>query len=692
MYIKILSLAGIKNKDRRKNLKQLRNIKKKVGSLLLAMAMIVTSVPVLSHEVYAEDNELPGNTQFATVDKLKSFNTNDNDGTINPAKVYFGSDNQQWWIAGSQQKNGLTLFAASPLATQQKFATDQNNKTYDTQWNCTYPNTVPTSVYSNHYGASPLRTTLQDLENSYFTSSEKNLMNDTTIFTNDTKNNSVYSTTNKLYLAYGIYDSNKYKYIMVGTNSEDSLSNGLHIDSNYWGNRGKFWLRAPYVSNSNIALIAFPSDFVRLNLVDYGHAVVPAFELKLSSVIFASAAPAASSDGQLTTEDTDGNGAFTLRYSTNTLGSAQVSYGKSKVILSNVPSGTYLIAQNSNGAYAKRITDGMTSVSASDMGLDSFKNCKVWLETADTTNRMTYATLATEKQEIAVNISAGTGLSITSSNGVQEVAPNTPITDITVKADNGYYLPDDYKYSIQGLNGLTVTNFAQNGFTISGTPTDDVNIKLPVATVSPKADTPAFDTTQTANSITVVVTNYQASYGTIQYRLDNSQNWISVNESEFTISELVANNRYKVSVRFSGQGIYQMSDEKTVDISTAPATYEITIPMTVSADNSENMISINATREFDLGYNGKVNVKIKNTSAMTDGVLSLTRENGSNEIITSVLLVGGKQFTDLSKNVATFSNKDDKAIPFVFKKPTNTNILAGTYKGTIVFDISYSED
>ena len=39
------------------------------------------------------------------------------------------------------------------------------------------------------------------------------------------------------------------------------------------------------------------------------------------------------------------------------------------------------------------------------------------------------------------------------------------------------YLPDDYKYSIQGLNGLTVTNFAQNGFTISGTPTDDVNIK-----------------------------------------------------------------------------------------------------------------------------------------------------------------------------------------------------------------------
>ena len=57
----------------------------------------------------------------------------------------------------------------------------------------------------------------------------------------------------------------------------------------------------------------------------------------------------------------------------------------------------YLVAQNSAEAKAKQVTDQTTSVSASDMGLDSFANCKVWLETTDAAARMTYATLATEE-------------------------------------------------------------------------------------------------------------------------------------------------------------------------------------------------------------------------------------------------------------------------------------------------------
>ena len=74
---------------------------------------------------------------------------------------------------------------------------------------------------------------------------------------------------------------------------------------------------------------------------------MPAFELNLSSVLFASAAPAASSDGNLTLADTDGDGAFTLRYSGKDLGSALVSYDKSQVTLTKVPSDTYLVVQNS---------------------------------------------------------------------------------------------------------------------------------------------------------------------------------------------------------------------------------------------------------------------------------------------------------------------------------------------------------
>lgn len=439
-----------------------RSLMKRVSAVLMATALTISTFPQFHTNVYAAENQLPTKEQFATAEELKTFDTNDQDGK-NPAKVYFGNNSQQWWIAGSQQEQGLTLFATSPLATGVKFNSNTNERDYNGQ-----------SVYSNHYGASDIKKTVKDLETSYFTGTEQGLMNDTTIYTNDTKNNSVYSTTDKLYLAYG--DRNDSQYITVGTNSQDSLNNGLHIDKNYWENSDHVWLRAPDMSYSDLALVADSPFYVSTDSVHFTDSLVPAFELNLSSVIFASAAPAASSDGDLTLKDTDGNGAFTLRYKSESLGSAFVPYDKAKVQLLNVQNGTYLVVQNSDGAKAKQITNE-TEVSASDMGLDSFANCKVWLETTDATNRMTYATLATEEQGYNVNITASEGLTV--SNGVQGVAQGTAITDITVEVTDGYYLPDGYKDTIQGLNGLNVKDVTQTGFTITGTPTSDVNITLP---------------------------------------------------------------------------------------------------------------------------------------------------------------------------------------------------------------------
>ena len=193
---------------------------KKTYKSLLALMIMFSMFPQFTETVVAEETTIPVE-QFATVDQLKSFNTNDNDGEVKAVKVYFGNNNQQWWIAGSQDENSITLFAASPLATDQVFEPNYDqNKSYSDEWNCDYTSTGgsnPSDVYPNHYGASPLRNTLKNLETSYFTSKEQGLMKDTTIYTNDTKNNSVYSTTDKLYLAYGDIDDDQ--YITVGTNS-----------------------------------------------------------------------------------------------------------------------------------------------------------------------------------------------------------------------------------------------------------------------------------------------------------------------------------------------------------------------------------------------------------------------------------------------------------------------------------------
>jgi len=468
---------------------------KKPYSFLLASAMVLTMFPTFSTSVHAEENQSPTKEQFSTVEELKNYDTNDNDGVKNPAKVYFGNNNQQWWIAGSQSNDSITLFSASSMRDDVQFESNyMDNKTYDDKWNCTYPDREPAEVFPNHYGASYIRNvTLKEMEASFFTSSEQALINETTIYTDDTKNNSIYSTTDKLYLAYG--DQEDYNHITVGKNSANDLNDGLRIDPSYWGKSvlELFWIRSPFVSNDDpndgsSVLTAWPSkNYPAFNGAQTSNAekIRPAFELNSSTILFASAVPSATSTGNLTLQDTDGDGAFTLRYDagkySKNLGSAVISYDESKVILTDVPNGTYLVAQNSNGAYAKQITNE-TEVSASGMNLDNFANCKIWLETTDTANRITYAALAEKEQETAVNIVAGAGLNITSENGVQKVVPNTAITNIIVEAVDGYFLPDGYEDGIQGLNGLTVTNITKNGFTILGTPASDVNITLPPAT------------------------------------------------------------------------------------------------------------------------------------------------------------------------------------------------------------------
>lgn len=453
---------------------------------------MVTSFPALSEEVHAA--ELP-DTQFAMKEQLKSFNTNDNDGSINPAKVYFGlvygskpAQAQTWWIAGSQDEN-LTLFAASPLQRLKYFEqTYDQDKPYNADWDCAYQGSVPTDVYPNHYGASPLRTDLKRWGTSidFFSKAEQGLMNDTTIYTYDAKNHSVYSTTDRLYLAYGNSGDN---YLTVGTNSAGSLNDGLRIDTSYWYEKENFWLRAPHESYRNSALVTWLNRYdVEFLEVFMSDPAVPAFELDLTSVLFASAVPAASADGKLEMENVKDDGAFTLRYTPQSgIGTATISNSKQSVEVTGITNGnTYLVVQNNDGAWAKKVTDN-DLVLASGMcdTLTSFENCKVWLETTNTTERKTYAAMAVDSQSTGKNVKveAGQNMTVTNGNG-QQTGVTGAIEDITVKAASGYYFSDAYVTELnKQLDGLQAEK-VNDDFTllkISGTPQSDVTIVLPDA-------------------------------------------------------------------------------------------------------------------------------------------------------------------------------------------------------------------
>ena len=82
-------------------------------------------------------------------------------------------------------------------------------------------------------------------------------------------------------------------------------------------------------------------------------------------------------------------------------------------------------------------------------------------------------------QTHTVTVNPGQNMTVTTGNNVQTDVDGA-ITDITVKANDGYYLPENYKDSVILPAGFTIV---QNGneITISGTPTSDVVIDLPDA-------------------------------------------------------------------------------------------------------------------------------------------------------------------------------------------------------------------
>ena len=110
--------------------------------------------------------------------------------------------------------------------------------------------------------------------------------------------------------------------------------------------------------------------------------------------------------------------------------------------------------QNSAGAKAKQITNE-TTVSASEMGVDTFANCKVWLETTNSSERKTYATLAESVSKDALAIVGDTYYNNleTAINASSPENPAIMLKDVTVGSNH---------YNISKDNAVLETN----GFTL----------------------------------------------------------------------------------------------------------------------------------------------------------------------------------------------------------------------------------
>jgi len=482
-------------------------------AFVLSLAMVAGLVPAMSggaNKVQAATGSgtEPSVTAYATKDQLMTaFNPDSNGDATTIGKLVFGKNSssvaQEWHILGKDEGvsgDNTIIFAASPIATKQAFEDDDSNKkTFASSFGVYETN--PSDVYPNHYGASDLRVALKNMatNTSYFTTAEQGLMNPTTVRTNDILNSTTYTTTDKLYALTADGTGSPYTTIKAGSDNNTVLA-----ESSYWRSGECFWLRSPSdYSSDNIAMLAYPGKHVYGSIVRTKFAVQPASNLDLSSVLFASAATAASSDTK--SEKITDSAAMTLRLdgTGKDIGTAtyNTTTGDIKAVKGATSQTVALVVQGNDGTnnwyYSKKIT-GTDVVNVSDIVAESntpasidLSACKIWLEITE--DNVTYVVNATETVVSEISSVAITDIATPVSNtaldaeascvteGVSSTTPqitwtpsdstagyNTSYTaSITLTAATGYEFTDSTTATVLGNNATSITKNTDGTLTVT---------------------------------------------------------------------------------------------------------------------------------------------------------------------------------------------------------------------------------
>lgn len=301
--------------------------------------------------------------------------------------------------------------------------------------------------------------------------------------TKDTKTSNVtYTTTDKLYALQGDYSNDKYLW----AGSSDSTVLAM---SSYWSSGDGFWLRSPYVHDDYVALLADPGGCVDYFDVSFGFAVQPASNLNLSSVLFASAATAASSGTVSNTIASET--AMTLRLDGTGRNIGTVTYntttGDIKAAKESTEGNVALVVQGRgtvNGEekdwyYSKQIT-GTETVNVSAIVSESntpssidLSTCKIWLETTDSTGNLIYAVGATEV--LSITSVAITGIETPVANATLDTSASCATTGVNSTTPQIIWTPSDStaRYNTSYTASIILT--ADTGYEFADTVTATIS-------------------------------------------------------------------------------------------------------------------------------------------------------------------------------------------------------------------------
>ena len=403
-------------------------MKKRILSFILAICMVFTFMPNFVFAEGSASSATPSVSAYATKAQLMddTFAPNAGGTANNIGKLVFGKNSNgdalEWYILGKDtgvSGDNTIIFATTTIGENSSFNSNKDEKTYNYSAGTGYGDSDGSiAVYANHYGASNLRNNLNsmvsDSNTTYFSATEKELLNATTVTTHDTKNNLDYTTTDRLY-ALEATERGSAATIQAGSRGQIAIAR-----KNYWDNGGNFFTRTAD-TNSNELRCAQTNNGVNVFGVSSSYAVRPASNLNLSSALFASAATAASSSTATSGTIVSGT-AMTLRLNGSSKNIGTVTYnttkGDIKATKGSTTGNVALVVQGNDGTndwyYSKKITGTETvNVSAvkSALGLSSdidLSACKVWLETTE--DNVAYAVTVTgcsTEAELKAAIDAG---------------------------------------------------------------------------------------------------------------------------------------------------------------------------------------------------------------------------------------------------------------------------------------------
>ncbi|MGI6110100.1 MAG: DUF6273 domain-containing protein [Eubacteriaceae bacterium] len=525
-------------------------VKKKALSLILAVVMVLGTVPFTSVVANAEDTGV----------KKIELGTG---GVADKDFVYFGNYNNtdiKWKVLDADKDNtgtGNGMFLLS------EYLLEQNNKPFD----------VDSNVWQDSDAQKWCKTFA---ESSAFTGSEKTALKSVSKTDAVTNQYDISWGTSSLADEKVFYISAEEAANYIGANDKDE---GLATTTS--GNAaGGWWLRSPYYLDTYSAGTVFADGIVNVDSVRYTYpGVRPAFNLNLDSVLFSSAAVGGKSSGTV--------GAAALNsvseYTSTTAKEWKVT------LLDTGRTFTAQAADNTATSAATGYTNWSVDVTYDNAKTDANEYVSAMLCDADD-NVLYYGNIAQSSATRTQAVTIPTGLAVGSytlkvfseqlngdnktdyASAFKDIAlevtlpkAETPSAEFTATSENGGTLNNvttNMQYSIDGgANWIDVTGTtmdiadvtAANGVQVyakgeAGTTADSDAQTITVTQAVKPAGLTKTDCTTAANNDGKI----SGVNNTMEYKLSSASDWQTVTGTELTG---LSNGTYQVRVKADGTAL-----------------------------------------------------------------------------------------------------------------------------------------